>query len=202
MTSMLFSAATAWFFAARVSRRVRNTFGAHPPSDWPGTVFDGPREWSRRRWLLPGALAFAVLQLWFELPIFAQDAFETIPPPPPVVDTASGVGTAAGLIALSHPGRYIEASRVALALSAAGAVSIAGALIGLARGSRWTAPLALVGFLFAMAAPLRMSVRDWCCPFLDGPEFERMWREWCVVLAIWIFGGAWRRRPERTPRAE
>lgn len=198
LASVLLGLAIAGFIGARWSTRVRNTFVTHPlpppASGWRGTLFSGPHDWSHRRWLLPGALAYALLKLWYELPTFAEAAFETIPPLPAYV-AQSESGSAAALIAMGHPGRYIEASRVALALSSGAVLMLACALIGLIRGARWTPWITLTAILLAMSAPLYMSVRDWCCPFLDGPQFERMWHEWCLVALIVTFGGAFRRWP-------
>jgi hypothetical protein len=205
IASILFCAAAVAFIAARRSARVRNTFVAHPlpapAHGWRGAIFGGPRDWSHRRWLLPGVLIYAAIRLFFELSIFSGAAFEAIPPPPPTTDPRIANGTAAALIAMGHPGRYIEASRLALALSSISYLLLVGALIGLMRGARWTPWLTLGALLLAMAAPVRMSFRDWCCPFLDGPEFERMWREWCVVILIAALGGAFRRWPGTDQRA-
>lgn len=199
LASILLGLSIASFIGSRWSARVRNTFvphPLHPPAPgWRGTVFSGPRDWSHRRWLLPGVLGFAVLRLWFELPTFVDDAFGAIPPPLPSVNIHSGGGNAAALIALSHPGRYIEASRVALAICSVAALLLAGALAGLVRGARCTPWITLTAILLAMSAPLYMSVRDWCCPFLDGPPFERMWQEWCVAVLILTLGGAFRHWP-------
>ena len=84
---------------------------------------------------------------------------------------------------------------MALALSSVAAVLFAGALVGLVRGARWTPWITIAAILLAMAAPLYMSIRDWRCPFLDGPGFERMWREWCVILLTTTLGGTFRRWP-------
>lgn len=195
--SILFCLATASFVGARRSTRVRNTFVAHPlpapANGWRGALFGGPRDWSHRRWLLPGVLIYAAMRLFFELNTFSGAAFETIPPLPAAGSAEISKGNAAALIAITHPGRYIEASRWALALSSISVLLFAGALIGLARGARWTPWLTLTALLFAMAGPLWMSHTDWCCPFLHGPEFERMWREWCVLTLIATLGGAFRR---------
>lgn len=101
------------------------------------------------------ALAYAALELWFELPTFAEAAFETIPPPPPAFNMQSGNGNAAARVAMRHPGRYIEASRMALALSSGAVLLPAGAVIGLARGARWTPWIRLIAILLAMSAPLQ-----------------------------------------------
>jgi hypothetical protein len=205
IASILFCLATASFLGARWSTRVRNTFVAHPlpapAHGWRGVLFGGPRDWSHRRWLLPGVLIYAAVRLFFELSIFSGAAFEAIPPAPPTTDPRIANGTAAALIAMGHPGRYIEASRLALALSSISYLLLVGALIGLVRGARWTPWLTLGALMLAMAAPVRMSFRDWCCPFLDGPEFERMWREWCVVILIAVLGGAFRPWPGTDQRA-
>jgi len=199
LAAILLGLAIAGFIGARWSTRVRNTFVAHPlpppASGWRGTILSGPRDWSHRRWLLPGALVCAVLKLWLELPTYAEAAFEMIPPPPPAYNSHNGSGNASALIAMGHPGRYIEASRIALALSSGAALLLACGLIGLARAARWTPWITLTAILLAMSAPLHMSVRDWCCPFLDGPPFERMWYAWCVLLLITTLGGALRRWP-------
>lgn len=199
LATILLGLAIAGFIGARWSARVRNTFVVHPlPSPvpgWRGKLLSGPHDWSHRRWLLPGALVCAVLKLWLELPTFAEAAFEAIPPPPPAYSADKGSGNAMALIAMSHPGRYIEASRTALVLSSGAVLLVAGALVGLMRGARWTPWIALAAILLAMSAPLYMSLRDWCCPFLDGPQFERMWHEWCIVVLITTLGGAFQRWP-------
>lgn len=199
VASILLGLAIAGFIGARWSARVRNTFVVHalpsPASGWRGALFSGPRDWSQRRWLLPGAVVYAALKLWLELPTFAEAAFETIPPPSPANSADDVGGSAAALIATGHPGRYIEASRVALALTSCAVLLVAGALIGLMRGARWTPWIAFAAILLATSAPLYMSVRDWCCPFLDGPPFERMWHAWCIVISIMMLGGAFRRCP-------
>lgn len=199
IATVLLGLTAASFLGVRCSKRIRNTFVSHPlpvpDPGWHGALFGGPSDWSHRRWLLPGMLAYAAVRLFFELGTFAGAAFETIPPAPVTGSAQIAEGTAAALIAMTHPGRYIEASRVALALSSISAMLLTGALIGLMRGARWTPWLTLGALLCAMAAPLWMSVRDWCCPFVDGPEFERMWHEWCVVILIAALGGALRRWP-------
>ncbi len=206
LASLLLALAVAGFIGARFSARVSNTFVAQPlpPSarGWRGTIFDGPLDWSHRRWLLPGTLACAALRLWYEIPIYAEAAFETIPPPHPAGDTHNGGGNAAALIAMAHPGRYIEASRVALVLLSAAVLMIAGALVGLVRGARWTPWITLAATLLAMSAPLYMSIRDWCCPFLDGPPFEHMWRPWCAIALMLTLGGALKRWPDNALQTE
>lgn len=206
LASILLGVTIASLIGARWSARVHNTFVHHPlptpAPGWRGTVISGPRDWSHRRWLLPGALAYALIRLWFELPTFAEAAFETIPPPLPGGNAYRGNGNAAALVALGHPGRYIEASRVALVLSSVAVLMLAGALIGMVRGARWTLWITLSTLLVAMTAPLWMSIRDWCCPFLDGPEFGRMWQGWCVVLLITTLCRSLRRWPEAHLRME
>ena len=194
--------AIAIMLCNRWSQRVRNTFTrplmpAH--ATFPqGRVFGGPGDWSRGRWILPGALLYTAFGLFSEWGVFAEAAFQTIPPPRP--ESMEPGNAAAVLAALGHPGRYIEASRVGLMLSLCAALLLAGAITGLARGARWTPWISIGTLALAMAAPLWMTVRDWCCPFLDGPDFGRMWRGWCVVLILLIIATAFRRWPAKVMR--
>ncbi len=182
--------ATVILISSRWLKRVRNTFhlGLMPrhATAFQGMVFGGPGDWSRGQWVLPGALLYAGFALFFECGIFAEAAFQAKPPPLPEPVLKDPRNTLAALAALGHPGRYIEESRIALMLSLVAASLVIGAFTGLARGARWTPWVSISALAFAMSAPLWMRVRDWCCPFLDGPDFDLKWRMWCVVLILVI----------------
>lgn len=189
-SGILTGLAATIMISSRWSKRVRNTFTSDfmlkHATTFEGTIMGGPVDWSRGRWILPGALLYAGVALCFEWRVFAEAASQAIPPPLPEPVRREPGNTAEALATLGHPGRYIEASRVALMLSLGAALLIAGAFTAFARGARWTSWILISALAFAMAAPLRMSARDWCCPFLDGPDFELMWRMWCVVLILVI----------------
>lgn len=204
LAAILAGLAIAIMLCNRWSQRMRNTFarGLTPmySTALHNMVFGGPGDWSRGRWILPGALLYAAFGLWSEWGIFAEAASQAIPPPPPEPMPREPANAAAALAALGHPGRYIEASRVAMMLSLVSALLLVGAFTALVRGARWTPWISIGALAFAMAAPLWMTVRDWCCPFLDGPDFSRMWRMWCVALILLIIATAFRRWPAMAMR--
>lgn len=190
-------AATLAWWAARRSARVRTTFTALPcpvaASGVRGVVLGGPADWSAMRWLLPGVLVYTAVNLWLDLQVSVDAAMEPLPEGPAPTNAFES---------LSEPARYILASRFALGVQVSAVLALAGAFIALARGSRSFPPWTVVAVLLALGAPLRMSLRDWCCPFLDGPEFERAVHAWLTVLALTMIGAIAWRRPRATPQAE
>lgn len=207
LAAILCCLAIAALLCARWSKLVRNTFvvGAMPTEAiaWKNVVFGGPRDWSRGYWLIPGTLLSAALWLLFALPFFADAALQAIPPPPPPMPFLSGNAAALErLFAYDHPGRYIEASRVALVLSLVAGLLVACAFAGLARGARWTAGITVAALAFGMAAPLWMDLRDWCCPFHHDPPLATMWRPWCGLLILAIFRTILGHRSNATAPAE
>ena len=190
--------ALAWWAAYR-SLRVRNTFvaGALPVHSAGGAnvLRDGPGDWSARRWLLPGVMAYAALRLLLETTVSVDAVREALP-------------TAAELAAMGNgpmahdPTRYILASRTALALQLAAIITLAAAGVALARASKWGPVLTIPAVLLALGAAVRMAIRDWCCPFVDGPRFEEHVVAWLVVLALALIGAIAWRRPRATPHAE
>lgn len=194
--SVLGFAITAFIFF-RFSKRIRNTFvtGAIPShaNEFDNAVFNGPRDWSRGYWLLPGALAYAVFGLFSEWLIFADVASQTIPPPHPADPANDGCGHGMAVVGSGYSLHQIEAYREALTISHAAGLLILAAAIGLVRSARWTAWAAIPALALAMAAPLRITRRDWCSPLLDHTDFRGMWHEWCVVLILVIVATAYRR---------
>lgn len=204
LASTLFVLALAGTTASRWSTRVRNTFSSRPTPVFARArdrmLFGGPRDWSGWRWLLPGVIFCAAWWLWLELPVHADAALATIPPAPPPVPR-NAANSAAALRAIAHPGRYIEASRVALMLSCVAGTATFVALYGLLRGARWTTWAAFLALAFGATAAAWMTYSDWCCPFVDGPPFAQMWRQWCIALLVFLSGMAYRRWSEGPVRA-
>lgn len=190
-------AATLAWWAARRSARVRDAFTALPrpvaASGVRGVLLGGPEHWGALRWLLPGVVVYTAVNLWLDLQVSVDAALEPLPEGPPPTNAFAAIG---------DPSRYILASRQAVGLQVSAVLALLGALVALARGSRSFPLWAVVAVLLALGAPLRMSLRDWCCPFLDGPEFERAARAWLTVLALAVIGALAWRRPRATPHAE
>ena len=191
------SMATIAWWAVRRSVRVRDAFMTPPGlvniSGVRGVLLGGPSNWDTLRWLLPGVLGYTAVNVWLDLQISVDAAMQPLPEGPPPTNVFAAIG---------DPTRYILASRVAAALQAAAVLSLLGAWVALARGSRWFPLWALVTVLLGLGAAVRMAIRDWCCPFLDGPEFERASRAWFAVLVLALIGAhAWL-QPRATPRAE
>lgn len=186
----------AWW-AARRSVRVHNAFTTPPRpvtvTGVRGVLLGGPANWDALRWLLPGVLGYTAVNLWLDLQISLDAAMQPLPEGPPPTNVFAVIG---------DPTRYILASREAAALQAAAVLSLLGALVALARGSRWLPLWTVVAVLLALGAAVRMAIRDWCCPFLDGPEFERASHAWMAVLALTIIGAIAWARPRATPHAE
>lgn len=197
IVALAWSAVVLAWWASRHSMRVRNTFvaGPIPPRGHgvSGVLRGGPVGWDGLRWLIPGVLGYAAARLAFELPVSIEAAMEAIPVVPP----AGGAGP------LVHdPTRYILASRVVLGLQVAALLTLLAAFVALARGWRSLPLLTIATLLLALGAPLRMVIRDWCCPFVDGPAFESHVVSWLVALALAVIGALAWRRPRATPHAE
>lgn len=194
--SILGFAITA-FICVRFSKRIRNTFvtGGIPSraNEFDTAVFNGPIDWSRGYWLLPGALAYAVFGLFSEWLVFADVASQTIPPPHPADPANDGCGYGMAVVGSGYSLRQIEAYQEALTISHAAGLLILAAVIGFVRGARWTAWVTIPAFALAMAAPLRITQRDWCSPMLDHTDFRSMWHEWGIVLILVILATACRR---------
>ncbi len=199
LAAVLLGIAIGSKLAARWSIRVRNTFtaGPHPTyaSRWDASVPGGPVDWSRGRWLLPGALLYAVLGLCSEWPIFAAVASHTIPPPHPSDPANNGCGFGLAVVGSGYSMHQIQAHREALAISLVAGLLTIGALVGLYRGARWTGWIMIAALAMAMVAPFRITLGDWCSPYVDGPDFRGMWWEWCAALFLVIAGTAFRRWP-------
>jgi hypothetical protein len=193
--SVLGFAITA-FICVRFSKRIRNTFaaGAIPShtNEFDTVVFGGPRDWSRGCWLLPGALAYAAFGLFSEWLVFAEVATKSIPPPHPADPANDGCGFGLAVVGSGYSLRQIEAYREALTISHAAGLLILAGVTGFVRGARWTAWVTIPALALAMAAPLRITLRDWCSPTLDHTDFRGMWHEWCVVLILVIVATAYR----------
>ena len=207
LVAILVCIATIIPLFARWSKRVRNTFITGPlPAEtiaWKRLLLVGPNDWSRGDWLLPGALLSAALLLSVQAPFFTEAALQTIPPlAPPPEPVPHDSGNAAAALALmdylQHPGRCIEASRIASALSLFASLLLICAAIGLARGARSTVRLTLVALALGMAAPLWMDTGDRCCPFHYEPPQATMWQLW-LGLFIFVTVNAFKRRRSATP---
>lgn len=180
----------AGILCARWSKRIRNTFvpgtlPAHADA-FDTAVLGGPRDWSRGYWLLPGALAYAAFGLFSEWVVLVDVASQALPPPypegPPYDGCVRGLGFAT--MGNAYSVSQIEAYREALTLSHAAGLMLLGAVVGFVRGARWTLLAAIAALALAMAAPFRITLRDWCSPFVDGPDFRGMWHEWCIALIL------------------
>lgn len=197
LAAALMGFAIASFICVHWSKRIRNTFitGDIPShaNEFDTAVFNGPIDWSRGYWLLPGALAYAVFGLFSEWLVFADVASQTIPPPHPADPANDGCGHGMAVVGSGYSLRQIEAYREALTISHAAGLLILAAVIGFVRGARWTAWIAIPALALAMAAPLRITRRDWCSPMLDHTDFRGMWHEWGVVLLLVIVATAYRR---------
>ena len=201
---ILLSLAIAGFIFARWSKRIRNTFvpgtlPAHADA-FDTAVLGGPRDWSRGYWLLPGALAYAAFGLFSEWLVFADVASQTIPPPHPADPANDGCGFGMAVVGSGYSMRQIEAYREALTLSHAAGLMLLGAVVGFVRGARWTTLAAIAAMALAMAAPLRITLGEWCSPFVDGPDFREMWREWCVALILVTLAACFRYWPASKKR--
>lgn len=189
--------AIAGFLCVRFSKRIRNTFvtSGIPPhaNEFDTAVFNGPIDWSRGYWLLPGALAYAAFGLFSEWLVFADVASQTIPPPHPADSANDGCGHGMAVVGSGYSSRQIEAYREALTISHAAGLLILAGVTGFVRGARWTAWVTIPALALAMAAPLRITLHDWCSPMLDHTDFPGMWHEWCVVLILVIVAMAYRR---------
>lgn len=189
--------AIAGFLCVRFSKRIRNTFvtGGIPThaNEFDTAVFNGPIDWSRGYWLLPGAVAYAVFGLFSEWLVFADVASQAIPPPHPADPANDGCGYGMAVVGSGYSLRQIEAYREALTISHAAGLLILAAAIGLVLSARWTAWAAIPALALAMAAPLRITRRDWCSPLLDHTDFRGMWHEWGIVLTLVIIATAYRR---------
>lgn len=200
LAAALMGFAIASVICVHWSKRIRNTFVPGPmpayDTELDKTTFGGPRDWSRGRWLLPGALLYTAVALCSEWTVFTQIASQALPAPYPVGPPHDGcsreLGFGLATMGHSYSVSQIEAHREALAISLASGLLVLGALVGLARGARWTSWLTIVALAFAMAAPLRITLRDWCSPTLDHTDFRGMWHEWCVVLILVIVAMAYR----------
>jgi hypothetical protein len=197
LAAALMGFAIASFICVHWSKRIRNTFvtGGIPShaTEFDTAVFNGPIDWSRGYWLLPGALAYAVFGLFSEWLVFADVASQTIPPPHPADPANDGCGYGMAVVGSGYSLRQIEAYREALTISHAAGLLILAAVIGFVRGARWTAWAAIPALALAMAAPLRITQRDWCSPLLDHTDFRGMWHEWGIVLILVIVATAYRR---------
>jgi hypothetical protein len=207
LAAILVCAAIVVPLCARWSKRMRNTFVIGPlpvkTIAWKRLLLGGPNDWSRGGWLLPGALLSAALLLSLQVPFFTEAALQTIPPlPPPPKPVPHDSGNAAAALALmghfQHPGRYIEASRIASALSLFASLLVICAVIGLARGARSTVRFSLVALALGMAAPLWMDTGDRCCPFHYEPPQATMWQPWFGLL-IFATVNAFKRHRSATP---
>lgn len=202
--AILLSTAIAGFICARWSKRIRNTFVPDPLSThadaFDTAVLGGPRDWSRGYWLLPGAMAYAVFGLFSEWLVFAAVASQTIPPPHPADPANDGCGFGLAVVGSGYSLRQIEAYREALTISHTAGLLLLGAIVGFVRGARWTILAAIAALALAMAAPFRITLREWCSPFVDGPDFREMWREWCAALILVLLAACLRYRPVSTKR--
>ena len=201
--SLLGFAITA-FICVRVSKRIRNTFvaGALPvgANEFDTAVFNGPLDWSRGYWLLPGALAYAVFGLFPEWLVLADVAWQALPPPHPADPANDGCGHGMAVVGNGYSLRQIEAYRVALTISLAAGLLLASAVAGFARGARWTPWAAIAALALAMIAPMGITFGKWCSPYVDGPDFREMWQEWGVVLMLLIIATGYRRWSTSTKR--
>lgn len=192
------------FICVRLSKRIRNTFAEStiPPraNRFDTTLFNGPIDWSRGYWLLPGALAYAVFGLFSEWMVFADVASQTIPSPHPADPANDGCGYGMAVVGSGYSLRQIEAYREALTISYAAGLLILAAVVGFVRGARWIAWVAIPALALAMAAPLRITQQDWCSPLLDHTDFRGMWHEWGIVLILVIVTTAYRRWSISTKR--
>ena len=190
--------ALAWWAAYR-SLRVRHTFvdGAVPVrgAGFANVLRHGPGDWSALRWLVPGVLAYAALRLVLE----ASWSLDAVLHPYIASDELVAIGSGASL---HDPTRYILASRTALVLQLAAMLALVAAGVALARGSKWMPVLTVSALLLALGAAVRMAVRDWCCPFVDGPPFESHVMMWLSALVVAGIGAIAWRRPRATPHAE
>jgi hypothetical protein len=207
LAAMPIGLATVGYLCARWSKRIRNTFVPHAlparADEFDAALFGGPRDWSRGYWLLPGALAYAVFGVFSEGLVFAKVASQALPLPYPAGPPHDGCIRGLGFTTMgnAYSVSQIETHREALAISHLAALLILGALVGFARGARWTAWLAMLALAFAMAAPLRVTLGKWCSPILDHTDFRGMWHEWCIVLILVAMSTAYRRwRREVSPR--
>lgn len=204
LAASLIAFAIAAFLSARWSNRIRNTFVESTiPSqanEFDTALFNGPIDWSRGYWLLPGALAYAVFGLFSEWLVFAEIASQTTPPPHPADPASDGCGYGMAVVGSGYSLRQIEAYREALTISHAAGLLILAAVVGFVRGARWTAWAAIPALALAMAAPLRITQRDWCSPLLDHTDFRGMWHEWGVVLILVIIATGFRRWPRSATR--
>jgi hypothetical protein len=160
-------------------------------------IFGGPRDWSRGRWLLSGALLYTIVSLPSEWMVFSQIASQAMPAPYPAGPPHDGclpdLGFGLKAMGQTYSADQIEAHREALRISQAAGLSILASLVGLARGARWTPWLAIVALAFAMAAPLRIDLGEWCIYYLDHTDFRGMWQEWGVVLILVVIAIGYRR---------
>jgi hypothetical protein len=193
----------AGLLCARWSKRIRNTFvtediPAHA-DEFDTTVFGGPGDWSRGRWLLPGALLYAAVTLCSEWTVFSQIASQTLPAPYPAGPPQDGCidRLGFGLASMKHmySASQIEAYGEALSISLTAGLLVLGAFVGLARGARWTPWLTIVALALAMAAPLRIDLGEWCIYYLDHTDFPGMWHKWCVALNLVTIATGFRRWP-------
>ena len=193
--SILGFAITA-FICVRLSKRIRNTFVENTiplrANCFDTIVLNGPIDWSRGYWLLPGALAYAVFGIFSEWMVFADVASQTIPPPHTAGTANDGCGYGTAVLGTGYSMREIGAYREALSISHAAGLFLLGAVLGFVRSARWTAWVAVVALALAMAAPFRITLREWCSPFVDGPDFREMWHEWGIVLILVIIATGFR----------
>jgi hypothetical protein len=201
LAAALMGFAIAGFICNRWSKRIRNTFVPHAlpahADEFDTAIFGGPRDWSRGYWLLPGALAYAAFGVFSEGLVFAQVALQALPLPYPAGPPHDGCIRGLGFTSMgnAYSVSQIEAHREALAISHLAALLILGALVGFARGARWTAWVTITALALAMTAPLRITLGEWCSPYVDGPDFREMWHEWCVVLVLVVISAAYQRWP-------
>lgn len=197
LAASLIAFAIAALLCARWSKRIRNTFVESTiPSqanEFDTALFNGPIDWSRGYWLLPGALAYAVFGLFSEWLVLADVASQPIPPPHAADPANDGCGFGMAVVGSGYSLRQIEAYREALTISHAAGLLILAAVVGFVRGARWIAWVAIPALALAMAAPLRITQRDWCSPLLDHTDFRGMWHEWGIVLILVMVATAYRR---------
>ena len=207
LAASVLGVAIAAFFCVRWSKRIRNTLvtGALPAhtDEFDAVVFGGPRDWSRGYWLLPGALLHAIFGLVTEWTVFAEVASQALPPPYPEGPPHDGCTRSLGFSTMgtTYSANQIETYREALTISHAAGLLLLGALIGFVRGARWTVWAAIAALALAMAAPLRITLGEWCTHILNHTDFPGMWREWAVVLILVIVGTGFRRWSSPTRQA-
>lgn len=177
--------ALAAFLAARVSRRVHNTFTGAPlaprASGWRGVLMHGPADWSNGRWWRVGVFGAATAMIVHDLMVLVPLALTTIPPLrlPPGATEVERI-----LAEMSHPGDLIRDARLALVPMGAATLALLAALFAQWRGVEWAR--------WALLAAIALGASRGLLVLLPGLVWRDLW--WGLLVAA-AFGGAFQHWP-------